>query len=198
MLARFAIGPFLSSSFQFGLAALLVSWTGCSGPYIRSQQFAYSSAPNTQQTHLASDCENGVDCGHGCIDGQLKLGLPRTILHAISGPFVPHEIVDPYQSTAHPPHSKFHPVPTRPVFAPLRLNGTPAATGQNGANQLPQPSSPSIEASPSLPPSPTPAEMLPPPGNQASHRAVRSVRHSLRRPRPSTRAASEDGRFVEL
>ena len=103
MRAQSVIRPFLCWSLRFAFVALLVAGTGCAGPYIRSQQTAYQTDPKGQISHLASDCGKGGDCGHGCSDGQLKLGLPPSILHAISGPFVPREIVDPYQSTAHPP-----------------------------------------------------------------------------------------------
>ena len=120
MQTRSQILPFLNSSWQFACAAFLVLGTGCSGPYIRSQQNAYQAAPHGEHSEHALVSEIDVDCGHGCDDGQLKLGLPQFFLHAISGPFVPQEIVDPYQSTALPPHSKFHPVPTRQVFAPMR------------------------------------------------------------------------------
>ena len=128
--------PFLSTSLQLVLAALVVAWTGCCGPYIRSQQSAYLPASEGHIPHPASGCGKGIDCAQGCYDGQLKLGLPQPILQAISGPFVPHEIVDPYQSTMHPPHSKFHPIPTRPVFTRLRETSTP---GPVRSGFMPQP-----------------------------------------------------------
>jgi len=85
-------------------------------------------------THGHGDCGNGNcgsggQCGGACVDGQLKLGLPHPILHAIAGPFLPRAIADPYQATVTPPHSKFHPVPTRPVFSPVSQFGPLSQTG---------------------------------------------------------------------
>jgi hypothetical protein len=222
MLARSANVLFLSSSLQLVFAALSVAWTGCCGPYICSQQAAYSSASKGQLLPLQSDCGKGVDCGQGCNHGQLKLGLPRPLLHAISGPFVPHEIVDPYQSTVQVPHSKFHPVPTRPVFAPLdeigtRSGGIPQpsptlATPPSGRPTLapqeddtrreiddPQRDDRPQESDrpPRLLPSQTPAELIPPPTSASTERSVRSPRRTETPAQPSIRAASAEARFVE-
>jgi hypothetical protein len=184
---RSEISPYLSSSLQIACAALLVVGTGCSGPYIRSQQTAYQSAPKGEYAAHVSESGTGVDCGLGCDDGQLRLGLPRFVLHAISGPFIPREIVDPYQSTVHPPHSKFHPVPTRPVFAPLRQIGPLAPTSPEG---------PLAPTRPEGPPAPT--EMLPPPTYRTTHRVVRPTRPAQRPSQGSVRAGTDEARFVEL
>lgn len=159
MLARNAIAQ--SKLRGWVLAGLLLPLTGCCGPYICSQQNLYAPTGKGHPGH--------ADCGKGgcepCSDGQLKLGLPRPILHAISGPFLPHGIADPYQATTHPPHSKFHPVPTGPVFAPrnayLPTLAPTTAPGQPtlapSANSLPEP----VEARP-RPEIPGPSPGAPP------------------------------------
>lgn len=101
------------------LVVFALSSTGCCGPYIGSQRGADFLPAAGRVPHVASDCEADCGCGQGFPDGERRRGLPSRILHAVAGPFTPHAIADPYQSAAHPPHSKFHPVPTRPVFAPL-------------------------------------------------------------------------------
>lgn len=85
---------------------------GCAAPVIRSQRLhgGRHTLPAIYQGHdhaLPHDCES---CG-----SRQRL---RDLAPYVAGPLMHHQRQPyaPQQATIQPPHSKFHPVPTRPVF----------------------------------------------------------------------------------
>ncbi len=93
-------------------AALVVS-AGCCAPLIRSDRLVDQPSPSVAKGEEAASTEVAIP-----LFPDRLVGICRPLLHYLAGPFTPQETIDQYQSAVQPPHSKFHPVPTRPVFAP--------------------------------------------------------------------------------
>ena len=84
----------------------LAAGSGCASPLLLSERY---SAKQTCHEHVP---------GAACASCQEQHGIRRALPY-VAGPFLPR-YGDPalisQPATLQPPHSKFHPVPTRPVF----------------------------------------------------------------------------------
>lgn len=100
----------------FACVATFAVTGGCAGPLLRSQRLP----------HAEPDC-------HGHESRQRLRDVTRAALPYVAGPFLaPHHARTQYsveQATIRPPHSKFHPVPTRPVFEPQAASRPPQPLG---------------------------------------------------------------------
>jgi hypothetical protein len=97
-------------SVQFAIAAaILAAVPGCCGPMVISHRVSSPSIPADEMTR----CHCGSIFEHAFLSAKSPhRPLPGSDL-ASKG------VIPPVDSdTIQPPHSKFHPVPTRPVFAP--------------------------------------------------------------------------------
>lgn len=107
MLASISIRPAVLG----GLACLALI-AGCAAPVIRSQRLLVD--PTDHAMHSSNQHVSPHDC-HSC-RGRQRL---RDLAPYVAGPFL-HGQPGPYaaeQATIQPAPAKFHPVPTRPVFA---------------------------------------------------------------------------------
>ena len=89
-----------------GITLVPLLLAGCCVPLVRSDRLDAGISPTSV---AAADCDPLIP------DGIYAACQPA--LHFLAGPFVPRDAAEQYQSTIRPPHAKFHPVPTRPVFA---------------------------------------------------------------------------------
>jgi len=99
--------PYFSPTATLWLASILLAWTPLSGcvSIVRSERLEVGVPPKSA---LAPDSVPLIP------DGIQALCQP--ILHRLAQPFIPREVAERDQPTVRPPHSKFHPVPTQPVF----------------------------------------------------------------------------------
>jgi len=95
-----------------------VAVTGCCSPLVRSQRL-------TDGLGFAESKPPPLPGAASPILFDRVLALCRPALHRFAGPFTRRDTAAQYQETIRPPHSKFHPVPTRPVFAPPTENTLP-------------------------------------------------------------------------
>ena len=103
------------------LCALTIA--GCAAPMVPSQQLhhpevAQSLGGSVPITGLRFGMQDPADC-HSCEDRQRLQDYVECATPYVAGPFMHHGGSQAYaaeQATIQPPHSKFHPVPTRPVF----------------------------------------------------------------------------------
>ena len=121
---------------------MTLALSGCCGPLLRSERF--TEFPGNAGT--TDCCEPSLATAAAEVvpeqptaplipDGLLSVFNP--LVHCLAGPFTPRAAVEEYQAETRPPHSKFHPVPTRPVFMPDEQPPTPSVFTDSPGRDIP-------------------------------------------------------------
>jgi hypothetical protein len=128
-----------------GLAVVLIG--GCCGPVIRSQRFTETELDQVMACDAAIDSGDVCECRNVLDHFFVFARAPHALLPGAIADrrgFVP---VQPDEAAQNVPHSKFHPVPTRPVFA-ARDVGSRLAPSEPPPIQAEMSPAPIVEAPP--------------------------------------------------